>query len=101
MPGPSKRAWNDVRNYPLAVALIAPLLLTFGIARDAYLIWQPPPMPTYCTGGTALVMGAAQYDGRPSPAFQRRLDQAVELYRDGCVERIVVSGGNKWGDRFT
>lgn len=90
-----------MRNYPLMVALLAPLLLVFGLARDAYLIWEAPVADPICAGGTALVMGAAQYDGEPSPAFQRRLDRTLELYRAGCVDRIVVSGGNKGGDRFT
>ena len=54
-----------------------------------------------CNGGTALVMGAAQYDGRPSPAFERRLERALELHQSGCVSHIVVSGGNRDGDRFS
>lgn len=54
-----------------------------------------------CAGGTVLVMGAAQYDGRPSPAFARRLTRALERYEAGCAERIVVSGGRQAGDRFS
>lgn len=47
----------------------------------------------------ALVMGAAQYDGRPSPAFARRLDRAAGLHRDGCVKHVWVSGGQAPGAR--
>lgn len=54
-----------------------------------------------CAGGTVLVMGAAQYDGVPSPAFERRLLRALERYEAGCAERIVVSGGRQAGDRFS
>lgn len=54
-----------------------------------------------CSGGTALVMGAAQYDGKPSPAFERRLARALERYEAGCSEFIVVSGGKRAGDRFS
>src|SRR5690554_5603684 len=46
-------------------------------------------------------MGAAQYDGRPSPAFERRLERALALHEDGCVSRIVVSGGSRDGDRYS
>ena len=46
-------------------------------------------------------MGAAQYDGTPSPVFARRLDRALELYRAGCAPRILVTGGKQPGDRFT
>jgi uncharacterized SAM-binding protein YcdF (DUF218 family) len=58
-----------------------------------------PSGPPDCRAETALVMGAAQYDGRPSPALARRLEVALELHRDGCVARIVVSGGARPGDR--
>ena len=46
-------------------------------------------------------MGAAQYDGVPSPAFRQRLDRALELYETGCASRLVVTGGKQDGDRYT
>ncbi|NLA36539.1 MAG: YdcF family protein [Actinobacteria bacterium] len=49
----------------------------------------------------AIVLGAAQYNGRPSEVFKRRLDHAVELYEDELVPRIVVTGGAAEGDRYT
>ena len=101
MRGPSSPDWTDVRSYPLVVFLVAFLLVAVGLARDAFMIWGAPHADPSCRGGTALVMGAAQYDGRPSPALARRLDRALELYRAGCVERIVVSGGARGGDRFS
>jgi uncharacterized SAM-binding protein YcdF (DUF218 family) len=48
-----------------------------------------------------VVMGAAQYDGRPSPVFQARLDHAVELYRAGLAPWLIVTGGKAPGDRTT
>jgi glutamyl-tRNA synthetase len=48
-----------------------------------------------------VVMGAAQYDGRPSPQLQARLDHVVELWNDGLAPLVVVTGGNQPGDRFT
>jgi vancomycin permeability regulator SanA len=49
----------------------------------------------------AVVLGAAQYDGRPSPVFEDRLDHALELYEDDLVDVIVLTGGKQTGDRFT
>jgi len=46
-------------------------------------------------------MGAAQYDGRPSPLFAARLDHAVELFKSGIATRFVVTGGKAVGDRTT
>ncbi len=48
-----------------------------------------------------VVLGAAQYDGRPSPVLAARLDHAVALWRDGVAPLIVVTGGKQPGDRFT
>jgi uncharacterized SAM-binding protein YcdF (DUF218 family) len=48
-----------------------------------------------------IVLGAAQYDGRPSPVLAARLDHAAELYRRGLAPMIVVTGGRRPGDRFT
>jgi uncharacterized SAM-binding protein YcdF (DUF218 family) len=48
-----------------------------------------------------VVMGAAQYDGRPSPQLAARLDHAVELWSAGLGKVVVVTGGNQPGDRFT
>ncbi len=48
-----------------------------------------------------VVMGAAQYDGRPSPQLAARLDHVVELWPQGLAPMVVVTGGNQPGDRFT
>ncbi|MDO8392229.1 MAG: YdcF family protein [Actinomycetota bacterium] len=48
-----------------------------------------------------VVMGAAQYDGRPSPQLAARLDHVVELWNDGHAPLVVTTGGNRPGDRFT
>jgi uncharacterized SAM-binding protein YcdF (DUF218 family) len=48
-----------------------------------------------------VVLGAAQYNGRPSPVLQARLDHALRLWRDGLAPRIVVTGGVGVGDRFS
>ena len=48
-----------------------------------------------------VVMGAAQYDGRPSPVFAARLDHAIALYHEGIAPRLIVTGGKLEGDRTT
>ena len=48
-----------------------------------------------------IVLGAAQYDGRPSPVLAARLDHAIELYRKHIAPVIVVTGGREPGDRYT
>ena len=48
-----------------------------------------------------VVLGAAQYDGRPSPQFAARLDHALVLWQRGLADSVVVTGGKQFGDRFT
>lgn len=48
-----------------------------------------------------VVLGAAQYDGRPSPQLAARLDHVVGLWDDGLAPQVVVTGGKQEGDRFT
>ena len=48
-----------------------------------------------------VVMGAAQYDGRPSALLQERLERALELWQGGHAQWVAVTGGKKSGDRFT
>jgi uncharacterized SAM-binding protein YcdF (DUF218 family) len=45
-----------------------------------------------------VVLGAAQYNGRPSPVLRARLDHALRLYREGLAPRMVVTGGVGRGD---
>ena len=48
-----------------------------------------------------LVLGAAEYSGRPSPVFRARLDHALELYRRGLAPRIMTTGGAGGDPVFT
>ena len=45
-----------------------------------------------------VVLGAAQYAGRPSPVLEARLDHAVQLYRRKIATRLIVTGGRAQGD---
>lgn len=45
-----------------------------------------------------VVLGAAQYVGRPSPVLRARLDHAIALWRDGLAPRLIVTGGRGEGD---
>ena len=42
---------------------------------------------------TAIVLGASVYDNSPSPVFCERINHAVELYEDGTVRTIIMTGG--------
>lgn len=48
-----------------------------------------------------VVLGAAQYNGRPSAVLRARLDHAADLYGRRLAPVVVVTGGRAEGDRFT
>jgi vancomycin permeability regulator SanA len=48
-----------------------------------------------------VVLGAAQYNGVPSPLFQGRLDHAVLLWREGKADLVITVGSKQVGDRYT
>jgi uncharacterized SAM-binding protein YcdF (DUF218 family) len=48
-----------------------------------------------------VVLGAAQYNGKPSPVLRARLDHALALYREGLAATVVVTGGIGEGDRVS
>ena len=48
-----------------------------------------------------VVLGAAQYDGTPSPLLESRLQHALDLFNEKRVMFIAVTGGKRPGDRFT
>jgi uncharacterized SAM-binding protein YcdF (DUF218 family) len=86
-----------------AVALTLVLIIAFGlfgvamfvaIYRDARLNQTQPV-------DAIVLLGAAQYNGTPSPVLKARLDSTLAAYHDGASKWIVVTGGKMSGDKFT
>jgi uncharacterized SAM-binding protein YcdF (DUF218 family) len=48
-----------------------------------------------------VVLGAAQYNGRPSPVLRARLDHALGLYREQLAPLVLVTGGVGRGDTLS
>jgi len=83
----------------LVVAGCVALAALAGYA--SYRIWIQGQRDDQRPADAIVVMGAAQYDGRPSPVFAARLDHAVSLYLAGLAPTLVVTGGKADGDRTT
>jgi uncharacterized SAM-binding protein YcdF (DUF218 family) len=45
-----------------------------------------------------VVLGAAQYVGRPSPVLRARLDHAIQLWQRGMAPQVIFTGGRGEGD---
>ncbi len=70
-------------------------------AYGTYRIWDQGRQDERRPASALVVLGAAQYDGRPSPVLAARLDHAVALFLSGDYRWFVVTGGKADGDRTT
>lgn len=48
-----------------------------------------------------VILGASQWNGKPSPMFKARLDRGLRLYRDGYAPIIVLTGGIGVGEKLS
>ncbi|WUH96659.1 YdcF family protein [Spirillospora sp. NBC_00431] len=78
----------------VAIAVLTPV--TVG-AR----IWYQARQDERPRSDAIIVLGAAQYNGRPSPTLKWRLQHALDLYRHGVAPAIVTVGGKAPGDNYT
>jgi len=86
------------------VAQILALVLCVGslyVGLTVFEVWRVGHTQSTTQVDAIVVMGAAQYDGVPSPLLKARLMHAFDLWKQKIAPRIVLTGGNKPGDRFT
>ncbi|MDQ6418107.1 YdcF family protein [Paenibacillus sp. LHD-117] len=69
-----------------------------GVIWCGYAAWYINNHETTVEDGlhadAGIVLGAALWNDRPSPALKERLDYALSLYEDGIVDRLILSGGH-------
>ena len=82
------------------LALVVLLVLAVP-ALTALSVWWVARGDDRTHSDVIVVLGASQFDGRPSPVLEARLDHARKLYEAGVAPRVVTVGGGQPGDRFT
>jgi uncharacterized SAM-binding protein YcdF (DUF218 family) len=80
-----------------AVALAGALV----VGSTAVRVWQVAREDIRPRSDAIVVLGSAQYDGRPAAVLSARLRHALALYREGVARVVVTVGGRRPGDRFT
>jgi vancomycin permeability regulator SanA len=94
-----------VRRHPIASILAVGLLIVVAaIAASAITVWRAAhhdDASEVAHADAIVVLGAAQYNGKPSPVFQGRLDQVLRLWQQGKADLIVTVGSNQPGDTST
>lgn len=84
---------RGLRRLLIAVAVLWTTALLAVLAAGAW--------PQLRRADAILVLGAAQYNGRPSPVLKARLDHALDLYQRGYAERLIFTGGVGQGDTLS
>ncbi|MDX2358585.1 YdcF family protein [Dietzia sp. PP-33] len=92
------RAVSRAIGWLLVTALLLCLVVPGFIA---FRVWHVARVDDRTAADAIVVLGAAQYDGVPTPVFQSRLEHAATLFEQGVAPQIITVGGNQPGDRFT
>jgi uncharacterized SAM-binding protein YcdF (DUF218 family) len=91
------------RRGPIVAAVagtVAALVVVYGLV-SLWQVWSVGRSDQVRPVDAIVVMGAAQYDGRPSPQLAARLDHVLALWPRGVAPMVVVTGGKQPTDRFT
>lgn len=96
---------SRLRRHPiLSVLALALLIVVTVVGLAAVTVWREAHHDDASDVETAdaiVVLGAAQYDGTPSPVFRGRLEHAALMFRQGRADYVIVLGSNQPGDRTT
>ena len=93
---PAVRGRKRRSRLPARLARAALLALLACLAWLAWILWKiesfrpEPELPEYDVG---IVLGAALWNGEPSPGLKERLDKAYELYDEGRFRVFLLTGG--------
>ena len=82
----------------VTVLVLGVLLVVVGTAGS---IWWTARQDARPVSDAIVVLGASQFDGRPSSVFKARLQHARALFEGGVAPRVVTVGGGAEGDRTT
>lgn len=85
-----RRRWLRAGTLALALAAVAGFAEVYSVARK---IEHQSIVDEAQPADVILVLGAAEYRGRPSPVLERRLNHALWLYHQGLAPRILTTGG--------
>lgn len=86
-------------GWRLVLAAVLVVATVWLVSLALVIVWEQ--LDTRRPAEAIVVLGAAQYDGRPSPVLRARVDHAIQLWRRGLAPRLIVTGGSGIGDTTT
>lgn len=80
----------------LIASIVLAIIVLWAASMAAVLLfsWMDQARPAE----SIVVLGAAQYDGKPSPVLRARLDHGINLWNHGMGKVLVLTGGKGAGD---
>lgn len=95
----SRRA--GLARWALRIVSLVLLLAVLVVGITAFRVWHAGRTDNRPPSDAIVVLGSAQYNGRPSAILAARLDHAAALFKAGVAPRIVTVGGRAKGDRYS
>lgn len=92
---------TGLRRIGVRVVVGAVLIAALVVGGTLIRVWQVARTDVRTPADFVLVLGAAQYNGDPSPVLSSRLDHAARLWRTDVAPVIVTVGGRQAGDNYT
>lgn len=74
--------------------------ISLGIVIPAVQIYSYSHQTHSSSADVAIVLGAAVWQGKPSPVFQERINHAITLYQTQQIQTLILTGGIGAGDRL-
>ncbi|OAV76469.1 YdcF family protein [Dietzia sp. 111N12-1] len=88
------RAVGWLLSIALLLCLVIPGFISFRV-------WSVARVDDRSPADAIVVLGAAQYNGIPTPVFQARLEHAALLFEEGVAPQVITVGGSQPGDLYT
>ena len=98
-PGDGDRGEPAAQGAPGTLVVVLVVVAYFAVTGVQ--VWLTGRRHEAHPAGAIVVMGAAQYDGVPSPDLAARLDEAYLLWKLGYADVMMVTGSKEPGDQFT
>jgi uncharacterized SAM-binding protein YcdF (DUF218 family) len=97
-PEASRRVSRPL-GWRLAKSAVLLLIVSWLVSLGLVILYES--RDTKRPAHAIVVLGAAQYDGKPSPVLRARVDHAIQLWRQGLAPVLVMTGGRGSGDTTT
>ena len=92
---------NSKRKIAAKILIVIVGLLIIYTGKSICDIWSFSTFDQKCMADVAIILGAAVYTEEPSPVYKERINHGITLYKEGYVDKIIVTGGSPDGSEMS